>query len=701
MRSNDRLEQGKKFLEVLKGGEKKQEKIESLKATKQRIVLTAKQLLRAYKPETIVVWRSFLVPTEIFYATGVLPFTPEMACAAIAPNQPVIRKALQRAEGNQYEPKLCSFLKTIIGGMYEGIMPRPNLVIGSPSFCNGIGAILHDVSRYYGSDFFYLNIPLDSDSLETVEYLANQLRKLTVLLCDKTGISIKEVEEERLPRVIEFSNQAAKYWKQIEELRQSIPSPMSGREALDYATVLAQTWGSEEIVEIYKLLYSELKERIEAKIAAIPNETLRLLWLHLRPYYSDNILEILEEQGTIIAFEEVNYPSRGGMDSSNPYRSLAREILLNSGQYRISVKRGNDLVYLAGKFKVDGVIHFSHDNCEWTKMTFPGVSNFLQREKGIPLLNLSGDCLVKERSELLRTRLQAFLEGLKAKKEISTSHKIKDRYQRPLSVIDKEYFVGIDVGAATTKALILNGREEILGWSIFSTGSDNRKTIGRVLREAFRMTGDLSLKDCKKIVATGVGRGNVPFAHKTITEITCHTEGMKHFFSEVKTIVDIGGQDTKVIMVDEARFRMNDACAAGTGKFLETIAHALGVNLEELAKLDVEAKKALVLSRMCTVFAESEVVNLVAKGSLLEEIVRGVHEMVADRTITLLRQLSPKIISPVAISGGVAVNKGVVRAIERGIGEKILVPDNPQLIGALGAAIIAAQNSISSQLPKT
>jgi benzoyl-CoA reductase/2-hydroxyglutaryl-CoA dehydratase subunit BcrC/BadD/HgdB len=172
MSCDDRFEQSKKFLRIIKGEEVKQEikKGKLLRATDQRTALTGMQLLSAYKPENIVAWRTFFVPTEIFYATGVTPFTPEMSCASMAQNQPVLRKILQRAEEQQYEPKLCSFLKSTIGGIYEGIMPKPDLVIGSPGFCSSMGSILENVSRYYNSDFFYLNIPLNYSPDASREY---------------------------------------------------------------------------------------------------------------------------------------------------------------------------------------------------------------------------------------------------------------------------------------------------------------------------------------------------------------------------------------------------------------------------------------------------------------------------------------------------------------------------------------------------
>ncbi len=687
-----RSDQKKNLLRVLKDGEnKKGEKRASiLTSSKKRTELIGRQLLSAYKPANTVVWRSFLVPTEMFYATGAVPFTPEMSCAALANCQPAIRNSIQKAEEHQYEPKLCSFLKSTIGNVHEGIMPTPDLVIGSPSYCNGIGSVLHDVSRHYSSDYFYLNIPLDNSD-ESVDYVASQLRRLTVQLCKKTGISLNEVETERLPEAIESSNQAAFYWKKVEELRQTVPSPMPSREAIDYSTVLAQTWGCKEIVEIYRLLYSELKQRIEENKHAAARETLRLLWLHLRPYYSNQIFDILEEHQSVIAFEEVNYPSRNEMDPSDPYQSLAREVLAGSGQYRISENRARDIVQLVEKFKADGIIHFSHDNCEWTKNTYPVVSEFLQRDTSVPVLNLSSDCLVDERSELVRTRLHAFLEGLHTRTALSRKNKDTDNSIRFPLATDTECYMGIDV--SSTKVAVFSPREQgkILGWSIVPTGADNKKAIEQASEEALSMVDNLTLDHCRNIVATGVGRENVHLSRQTVTEITCHTEGIKHLFPEVKTIVEIGGQDTKVILSDQARFRMNDACAAGTGKFLVAMANALEIGLEDLDRHDAEAHKALTLSRMCTVFAESEVVSLIARGSSVDDVVRGIHEMVITRTITLLRQLSPKIITPIAMSGGVARNGGVVRALERGIGEKVLVPDNPQIVGALGAAIIASK----------
>lgn len=692
---NEREEQLKKLLTLMDTSLRDRNQVAHrksvcLEATKRRREMTTRQLMEAYRPETVLAWRTFLIPTELCYATGVLPFTPEIACATLSRNQLAIAKAIERAEECQYDLKLCSFLKTMVGGGREDCLPTPDVIVASPCYCVEAGSVLYDMSKYYDCTFFYLNLPLHSVTPEAIEFVAGQLRTLTKLFCEKTGIGLEEVEKKRLPEAIELSDKAAKYWKAIEVLRHTIPSPMSGREALDYATVLSQAWGSEEIVEIYQLLRQEVGERVEKNITAVPNEAVRLLWLHLRPYYSNEIMRWIEEAGGVVAFEEINFPARLDMDPSDPYHSLAKEILTNAGSYRVFSDEWKGVVrYFIKDFRMDGAIHFNHENCGWIKTIFPELYHVLQGELKVPVLSVSGDCLVQGRTELLRTRVLAFLEGLKKQKEVRGAQTQK-KILRKTQGVDREYFVGIDAGAATTKAVIIDSSLEIVGWGVFSTGSDNKEAAERALKEALKMA-DKQREDLIKIVVTGVGSVNIP-SHQDVTEITCHNVGMKNLFPNVRTIIDIGGQDTKAILVDENTFRMNDACAAGTGKFLEAVVRALEISWEELGKLDSLAGKALPISRMCAIFAESEIVSLVAKGSAIEEIVRGVHEMVGDKAIVLLKQLSREIVFPLAISGGVAKNQGVVRAIKRKVGGEILIPGNPQIVGAFGAAIIASRN---------
>ncbi len=248
---------------------------------------------------------------------------------------------------------------------------------------------------------------------------------------------------------------------------------------------------------------------------------------------------------------------------------------------------------------------------------------------------------------------------------------------------------GVDVGSLSSEAVLLKDGK-ILSYSIINTGADARKAAEQVYRIALEKAG-LQSSDVDAVVATGYGRLVVPFATKQVTEISCHARGAFFLFPEVRTVIDIGGQDSKVIRIDSrgnvVDFVMNDKCAAGTGRFLEVIARALELSVTELGEESKKATRVAEISSMCTVFAESEVVSLIAQGVPRPEIVRGLHQAIAERTAGLVQRLG--IVPEVAMTGGVAKNSGVVTALSQKLGVKVLVPQEPQIVGALGAALLA------------
>ena len=249
---------------------------------------------------------------------------------------------------------------------------------------------------------------------------------------------------------------------------------------------------------------------------------------------------------------------------------------------------------------------------------------------------------------------------------------------------------GIDSGSTTTKAIVLDRQEKIVGFTILPTGADSRdasrKALARVLDEI-----GVGQRDLAFVVATGYGREIASDAKGTVTEITCHARGVHTLMNAVRTIIDIGGQDSKAIRINgQGRvqdFAMNDKCAAGTGRFLEVMGRSLGVPLHAMGERADMATRDVRVSSMCTVFAESEVVSLVAKGEKVEDILNGIHQAIADRVASLALRVGLE--TPVAVTGGVAKNGGVVRALEARLETEVAVPDDPQLTGALGAAMIA------------
>jgi len=242
-----------------------------------------------------------------------------------------------------------------------------------------------------------------------------------------------------------------------------------------------------------------------------------------------------------------------------------------------------------------------------------------------------------------------------------------------------------------TKVVLMDKSGNLLSAIKGPTGPEHRQLANEVMRQALEQAS-LQIDDISYIVATGYGRLNVPFADRQITELSCHARGVSSLFPNVRTAIDIGGQDAKCMKIDNDRlttFVMNDKCAAGTGRFLEVTAATLGIRLEDMGDISLKATKKIQISNLCTIFAQQEVVALLSRGGKLENILAGLHDALASRIAALARRLG---IEPdLVLTGGVAKNTGMVRAMKESLGCEILVPEEPLLTGALGAAILAKE----------
>ncbi|MBM3709451.1 MAG: 2-hydroxyglutaryl-CoA dehydratase [Actinobacteria bacterium] len=261
-----------------------------------------------------------------------------------------------------------------------------------------------------------------------------------------------------------------------------------------------------------------------------------------------------------------------------------------------------------------------------------------------------------------------------------------------------KYTCGIDIGSVSSEAVILEKNDlqkdgknfSILTYIITSTGGDSKNAAEKVFNEALNKAG-LERQQICTVTATGYGRINVPFADKNITEISCHARGVVSYFPDTKTIIDIGGQDSKVIKLDSsgspADFLMNDKCAAGTGRFLEVMAKALEIDLSNFADIFSKTSDKVDISSTCTVFAESEIVSLVGHGVDKNKIIKGLIYSISNRIVSMVERIGLE--QPVCITGGVAKNFAVVKALEELLAVKINVPEEPQITGALGAALLS------------
>lgn len=309
----------------------------------------------------------------------------------------------------------------------------------------------------------------------------------------------------------------------------------------------------------------------------------------------------------------------------------------------------------------------------------------LKEQTSLPILKIESDYMPMPSGQL-STRLEAFSESFALPKPAE---------RKPMKETVKKsgtLYAGIDSGSTTTNMVVINEKKEILASAIVRTGAKAQNGAKAALDEICSKL-NLQPEDLTAIMATGYGRGNIPFATGTKTEITCHARGAHFLNPEIRTIVDIGGQDSKVICLDGegavTNFIMNDKCAAGTGRFLEMMARTLELDLSTMSQKGLAWKKDLTISSMCTVFAESEVISLIADNHSDNDIVHGLNKSIAAKTASMVSRAKGS--APFMMTGGVARNLGVVRELEARLGSSLFITDNPDLCGALGAALFAQE----------
>jgi (R)-2-hydroxyacyl-CoA dehydratese activating ATPase len=261
------------------------------------------------------------------------------------------------------------------------------------------------------------------------------------------------------------------------------------------------------------------------------------------------------------------------------------------------------------------------------------------------------------------------------------------------------YSVGVDVGSTQTKAVLLDEERRILARSLVDTGAYLVRAAERAYERALAEAG-VGRSDIGYVIGTGYGRFKVAFGDDQVTEIGCHAKGAWALYPNTRTVIDIGGQDTKAIKVSDRGevldFSMNDKCAAGSGRFLTNSAEAIGMDVSAIGEKSLEAKNPVRLSTVCTIFVETDILSYLAQGKKVEDILAGVHGAIGSRTIALVRRVGTE--PEVTFTGGVARNIGMVRSIEEKLGVKVNVSGDSHYTGALGAAIFAMERMLAGPL---
>ena len=395
----------------------------------------------------------------------------------------------------------------------------------------------------------------------------------------------------------------------------------------------------------------------------------------------EQLFEMTEDSMPLPVVNEtcVNNRSVGGVLPSEDlnFDSLmvwyAGELLHQLPCMRMMDHAGRKQLYQDPSLK--GIIYHTVKFCDFYSFEYADIKNHTD----LPILKIESDYTVQSSGQL-STRLEAFAESLNIQKETKRE-----------KTMGKGYYAGIDSGSTSTDVVILDKNRNITASVIMPTGAGAANGAERALEEALKQAG-LEREDLDAVVTTGYGRTAISDGDKSITEITCHARGAHFLDPSVRTVVDIGGQDSKVIRLNEdgtvKNFVMNDKCAAGTGRFLEMMAKTMEMSLDELSKVGLSYQEDITISSMCTVFAESEVVSLIAQNKPTDDIVHGLNKAVTSKTASLVKRVGGE--KAYMMTGGVAQNKGLVKTLEERLGTSLVISDKSQLCGALGAALFAA-----------
>jgi benzoyl-CoA reductase/2-hydroxyglutaryl-CoA dehydratase subunit BcrC/BadD/HgdB len=374
---------------------------------------TARQIKTALKREGLVVWANAFFPFELLYGLGVVPYRPETvaACAAVLG---LSREAISCAECDGYSPDICSFYRGAAGLDSQGLMPPPDIVVSASYLCDGAVKAFNSASARYGCEHFLLDVPYH-DTASARRYLAGQIKELAEIIGRQQG---KPLNQDKLVEALRLSNESREYMLKINELRKASPCPLPGEDATSYIMDMQFFGaGSRASVELFRTIYEDAKRNVEGGRGAVAKEKFRLLWLHyIRPYYPNEVVAYLQSKGASICCNESSYVYWEPLDPANPFESLAAKVLAHPSGGPLE-RRAELALKLAGEYKVNGVIHFSHWGC---RQSCGGeyVIRDLMRKKDIPMLILDGDGTDSRNysKEQTKLRLEAFLEMLEARR---------------------------------------------------------------------------------------------------------------------------------------------------------------------------------------------------------------------------------------------------------------------------------------------
>ncbi len=643
------------------------------------------RLMNAHDEGKIIAAHTVFFPAEILYAMDVVPMHTEATTWMITLFTGESSEIVTAGNQLGLAPEICTPHRGLAGAFASGFIPKPDVMLWSNMVCDNTAKSGELITRITGVPGFFLDRPF-KQSEEEVAYLAEEMGDMVTFLENHSG---KKMDWARFSETIARLDRQIELTREINELRKAVPTPFSPQGFMQLLTADYLFAGQPESIEYLETLRDEMADMVREGRGAVPEERFRLMSFFLPPMYLTSFLEkISREYGAVSVTEPFfTFWEEGKLDPSRPLESVARKsyMIPEMRMYGPLDDRAlNSIRECAQQYKIDGAIYYADVGCRHACATIKIFKDLLN-EIDIPVMTL--DCDVVDPSitseDDIRGKLEQFFELLEEGR----------RSEGRMHGGEVMEAVGIDVGTLTVKTVVLrNG--DILAQSVIESGDEAEESAAVGMQQALKDAG-LSPDSPMRITSTGTGKRPLAFSTGRQAINTCLARGIHSLFPTVRTVVDLGAETTTALKID-ARGRLlawenQDKCASGTGVFLQQMARLMGRSLGEVSELSMQSTSPADISNTCAVFAESEVISHVHRDppTPVPDIAAGIYASMAGRIMAICKRIG--IERDVAVVGGVAKNSGLIRLLEEELGFKVMVPEEPQMVAALGAAILARE----------
>jgi activator of 2-hydroxyglutaryl-CoA dehydratase len=526
-----------------------------------------------------------------------------------------------------------------------------------------------------------------------VTFLVDRLRVAGHELCKLTKTSISQYENDLLPNALRRSNAVRARWLNIQALRRAHPFILEPTIAIDLALNMSDDWGTATQALGIDRLYLRMAARSE-KASFRRKPVARIYWLHLRPYFPNHLFHWIRIHNVAVVGEIVNDLPWDAMNPESPYESLAKRMLRSAEESLSSYRLQIRIQRTIRRERLDGVVYFFHENCQWAEDSVPAiqdaVSKIVRNGERVSFLPLHGESLIPSATSSMETRLLAFLQALQQAKGCRPGVHAKGG-QEHRRVKRSAVFIGVDAGSTFIKAVAIDRSGKPISRVARRISSSATASVAACMKQLIHKTGrndDILLV----VAATGVSQNLVEGARDRISEIICHTRGIRHILPTAVAAIDVGGQDSKGIDLASGTACLNDRCAAGIGNFLDEFYAMLNLNRRQGLKYYLQGKKGIEFPTLCKAIIETEVRHAVGRNVPTHEVVRSFHDALARIVVTAIKAKIPPSASPIVLCGGAVRDRAFATAMLRQLGHpqrSVVIPRNPEFTAALGAALLA------------